>query len=181
MNVFDLRDQLVTDYSTYVQSYIQIRDQRISDHVQQRLNEGMLWPEPLIQLNPSFEPGAWIDELVDEGVLHSACRQIFRKDKAPTSLGDKMRLHRHQEEAARVAKLGVNYVLTTGTASGKSLAYLVPIVDHVLRRGSGKGIQAFIVYPMNALANSQNGELTKFLCHGYPNGQPPVRFAQYTG
>ena len=89
--------------------------------------------------------------------------------------------HRQQEEAVRVAKYGLNYVLTTGTGSGKSLAYIVPIVDHVLRRGSGKGIQAIIVYPMNALANSQNGELTKFLCHGYPSGQPPVRFAQYTG
>jgi ATP-dependent helicase YprA (DUF1998 family) len=147
----------------------------------QRLDEGMLWPEPLTQLNPAFEPGAWIDDLVKETVLHAECTNIFRKDKTPTSLGEKMRLHRHQEEAARIAKLGVNYVLTTGTGSGKSLAYIVPIVDHVLRRGSGKGIQAIIVYPMNALANSQNGELTKFLCHGYPSVQPPVRFAQYTG
>ena len=57
------------------------------------------------------------------------------------------------------AKAGGNYVLTTGTGSGKSLAYIVPIVDHVLRRGSGKGIQAIVVYPMNALANSQMGEL----------------------
>jgi ATP-dependent helicase YprA (DUF1998 family) len=171
MNVFNLRDQLVADYSEYVRSYIAIQDERISKHVAQRLDEGMLWPEPLIQLNPSFEPGAWIDELVQEGVLQAECGNIFRKDKTPTSLGNKMRLHRHQEEATRVAKLGVNYVLTTGTGSGKSLAYIVPIVDHVLHRGSGKGIQAIIVYPMNALANSQNGELTKFLCHGYPNGQ----------
>ncbi len=181
MNVFNLRDQLVSDYSQYVRSYIQIRDERISQHVTQRLDEGMLWPEPLIQLNPSFEPGAWIDDLVTEGLLHEECANIFRKDKSTTSTGDKMRLHRHQEEAARIAKLGVNYVMTTGTGSGKSLGYILPIVDHVLRRGSGKGIQAIIIYPMNALANSQNGELIKFLCHGYPNGQPPVRFAQYTG
>jgi len=59
MNVFRLRDELVGQYSHYVKSFIQIRDERISDHVNQRLNEGMLWPEPLIQLNPSFEPGAW--------------------------------------------------------------------------------------------------------------------------
>ncbi len=181
MNVFRLRDQLVGQYSDYVRSFIQIRDKRIGDHVSQRLDEGMLWPEPLIQLNPSFEPGAWIDDLINEGVLHSESAKIFRKAKRPDDLGEPMRLHLHQEQAAKVAKLGKNYVLTTGTGSGKSLSYIVPIVDHVLRRGAGKGIQAIVIYPMNALANSQHGELTKFLCHGYPGGKPPVRFAQYTG
>ena len=73
------------------------------------------------------------------------------------------------------AKEGKSYVLTTGTGSGKSLAYIVPIVDHVLRNGSGRGIQAIVVYPMNALANSQGEELKKFLEKGYPEGQPPVR------
>ncbi len=62
-------------------------------------------------------------------------------------------------------------MLTTGTGSGKSLAYIIPIVDFVLRQGSGKGIRAIVVYPMNALANSQANELEKFLCRGYPRGQ----------
>ena len=72
-------------------------------------------------------------------------------------------------------------MLTSGTGSGKSLTYIVPIVDHVLRNGSGRGIQAIVVYPMNALANSQDEELSKFLEKGYPEGQSPVRFARYTG
>jgi len=38
-----------------------------------------------------------------------------------------------------------------------------------------------VVYPMNALANSQDEELGKFLKQGYPEGKPPVRFARYTG
>ena len=70
---------------------------------------------------------------------------------------------------------------TTGTGSGKSLAYIVPIVDHVIRRGPGNGIQAIVVYPMNALANSQAGELDKFLDLGFPNDKGPVRFKRYTG
>ncbi len=76
---------------------------------------------------------------------------------------------------------GANYVLTTGTGSGKSLAYIVPIVDHVVRKGSGKGISAIVVYPMNALANSQFGELEKFIRRGFAKGQEPVRFETYTG
>jgi ATP-dependent helicase YprA (DUF1998 family) len=50
-------------------------------------------------------------------------------------------------------------VLTTGTGSGKSLSYIVPIVDRILRQGGGDGIKAIVIYPMNALANSQAGEL----------------------
>ncbi|HEY6408162.1 MAG TPA: DEAD/DEAH box helicase, partial [Ktedonobacteraceae bacterium] len=95
--------------------------------------------------------------------------------------GRPLRLHRHQSEAISVARSGASYVLTTGTGSGKSLAYIVPIVDYVLRHGSGKGIQAIVVYPMNALANSQLKELEKFLCLGYPDKKGPVTFARYTG
>ena len=92
-----------------------------------------------------------------------------------------MRLHKHQEDAVRIGATGANYVLTTGTGSGKSLTYIIPIVDHVLRHGSGKGIKAIVVYPMNALANSQWGELEKFLRFGYPDGKGPVTFERYTG
>ena len=113
--------------------------------------------------------------------MHGECRRIFRIKPDPEGEGKPLRLHKHQADALRAAKTGKNYVLTTGTGSGKSLAYIVPIVDHVLVRGSQKGIQAIIVYPMNALCNSQYDELEKFLCHGYPPDCAPVRFAKYTG
>jgi len=67
--------------------------------------------------------------------------------------------------------------LTTGTGSGKSLAYIIPIVDKVLKSGAGQGIKAVIVYPMNALANSQIQELEKYL--GKENQK--VTFQRYTG
>jgi ATP-dependent helicase YprA (DUF1998 family) len=184
MNVFELRKRLIADYGNFVRSFFHIQDERIRQKVEAELAAGLLWPEPLIQLNPSFEPGAWIDELVDNGALHAECRRIFRKEKqtAEGSGQEKpLRLHKYQTDAIKVARTGHNYVLTTGTGSGKSLAYIIPIVDYVLRHGSGCGIQAIVVYPMNALANSQEGELEKFLCHGYPNGKGPVTFARYTG
>ncbi|TVM03119.1 MAG: hypothetical protein CV087_06840 [Candidatus Brocadia sp. WS118] len=181
MNVFDLRNKLITDYKDYVQSFIQIRDDHIRNYVENCLSRGELWPEPLIQLNPSFEPGEWIDELVDAQILHSECRKIFRIKEKSDDAGKPLRLHKHQSGAIRLAQTGKNYVLTTGTGSGKSLAYVIPIVNYILRHGSGKGIQAIIVYPMNALANSQMGELEKFLHHGYPEGKRRATFARYTG
>ncbi len=96
-------------------------------------------------------------------MLYETCARIFRKDKDNPAYpgGRSLCLHKHQEEAVRHAKAGANYVLTTGTGSGKSLAYIVPIVDHVLRRGPGRGVQAIVIYPMNALANSPEDELRK--------------------
>lgn len=181
MNVFDLRSQLVEDYASYIESFIQIRDKRIRDYVEKQLASGLLWPEALIQLNPAFEPGHWADELVDEGILHRVCKEVFRRKNDENPTGERFRFHQHQEDAIRVAQGGHNYVLTTGTGSGKSLSYIVPIVDYVLKNGSGKGVKAIIVYPMNALANSQLGELKKFLSIGISSGKNPVTFARYTG
>ena len=182
MDVFDLRRRLVSDYRSYTRSFIKIRDSRIDGFVDGILGAEGFWPEPLLQLNPTFRPGGTIDDLVEAGILHQDCSRIFRIGKSDTDhRGKQLLLHQHQREAILKAREGRSYVLTTGTGSGKSLAYIVPIVDHVLRRGTGRGIQAIVVYPMNALANSQSEELGKFVDRGYQEGQAPVRFARYTG
>src|SRR5262249_39314383 len=64
MDVFALRQRLVDDYGSYIQSFLDV------------LAAGLLWPDPLIQLNPSFEPGPSIDELV------VSAQQIVRRDHA---------------------------------------------------------------------------------------------------
>lgn len=181
MDIFDLHSRLIEDYQQYVESFIRIKDGRIRGRVDGAIDGGLFWPAPLVQLNPSFESGGRIAELVADGVLHPECGRVFRVAKDQDGTGRPITLHRHQTEAVRAAAAGDNYVLTTGTGSGKSLAYIIPIVDRVLREGSGRGIRAIIVYPMNALANSQAGELTKFLCDGYPDGKGPVTFRRYTG
>lgn len=181
MDVFNLRDQLIEDYSRFVRSFINIRDERIADYVNHELQLGALWPEPLVQLNPAFEPGETVDELVSSGVIHSECEKIFRIKHNPNEHRHSFQLHRHQADAIKIAVQGLDYVLTTGTGSGKSLAYIIPAVNHVLQNGPGRGIQAIFVYPMNALANSQVGELEKFINFGYPNQQGPITFRRYTG
>lgn len=183
MNIFDLRQELIDDYSSYVKSFIEVRDQRIHDYVEEKLfQKGLLWPEPLIQMNPLFEAGLSIDELAELGTLHPACRAIFRRGKDATQpAGELMHLYKHQQEAIELARGGHSYVLTTGTGSGKSLTYIIPIVDSILRDPGPPGVKAIVVYPMNALANSQEGELQKYLTLGYPDGERQVTFRRYTG
>lgn len=181
MDAFRLHRKLLDDYGAFTRSFVDIADKRIAETVQEAIDDGLLWPDPWVQLNPSFEPGATADELVEQGVLHRDAARVFRIKRDRSDLGVPLRLHRHQTDAVHAARAGVNYVLTTGTGSGKSLAYIVPMVDRVLREGAGKGIKALVVYPMNALANSQFGELEKFLQFGFPKGQEPLTYARYTG
>lgn len=56
-------------------------------------------------------------------------------------------------------------VLTTGTGSGKTEAFLLPILDHCrrARRQGVRGLKALVLYPMNALANDQAQRLTSLL------------------
>ena len=183
MDVFSLREHLVDTYRDYATSFVRFRDGRIRECVDEALLSGRLWPHPRVGLNPSFKSGGSVDDLVADGVLHSLESDIFRRNKSHTDArGKAMELHQHQVEAIRIAAAGRNYLLTTGTGSGKSLAYIIPIVDHVLQSGgTGRGVQGIVVYPMNALANSQQTELAKFLDHGPWGDQRPVTFARYTG
>ena len=188
MDVFKVHEQVIAEYRAFTSGFVEIRDRRIAAYVQQHLDDGKQWPDPWVSLNPSFASGGAISELVTEGLLHPECERIFRRKSGPTDPGtDTLVLHQHQREAVEVARSGQSYVLTTGTGSGKSLAYIVPIVDAVLREREARGgqrrpgVKAIVVYPMNALANSQVGELEKFLKFGYPAGGEPVTFARYTG
>jgi len=170
VDVFAVRDQVIADYREFARSFVRVRDRALAERVDRELTSGMV-PEPWVSLNPAFQPGEDVQTLAARGTLHPGCADIFRVGGQP------LRLHRHQQDAVEAARAGENYVLTTGTGSGKSMTYLVPIVDHVLREGSGRGVRAIVVYPMNALANSQLHELERFL----GRTAPPVTFARYTG
>lgn len=172
MNIFEFRQDVIRQYQSYVSSFVHVRDRDIRAYVDAQMSSGVFWPDPLAQLNPNFTPGGSVRDLVRGGVLHPTCADLFAAGEPRSPLN----LHAHQRAAVRLAREGRSYVVTTGTGSGKSLTYILPIVDHVLRRGSGRGVQAIVVYPMNALANSQVEELTKFLGEA-----GPVTFQRYTG
>ena len=77
VDVFALRNDLIDDYARYIQGFIRVRDERIRETIDQEIGEGLLWPEPLAQISPSFEPGGWIEGTL--GVTHdSASGRLIR-------------------------------------------------------------------------------------------------------
>lgn len=183
MDVFDLRDTLVSDYQRFARSFTTIRADDIREQVEAEYQTGRFWPDPLIQVNPRFEPSASVEDLVREGRVHPGVARIFRfgDDAGTGTAGTPLLLHRHQRESLAIAQRGESFVVTTGTGSGKSLCFFIPLVDAILKAKETDPVartRAVIVYPMNALANSQAEELQKF-----PGrlADHPVTYARYTG
>lgn len=125
----------------------------------------------MLQLNPAFEMDQTLGELAADGVLMPETASFFGTDR---------RLYRHQREAIDIALIGESYVVTTGTGSGKSLTYLVPIFDAIIRNVPERhSVRSLLVYPMNALINSQLDALRDFQEENFPDS--PIRFDRYTG
>ena len=121
-----------------------------------------------------------MQQLVAEGVLHSACAGLFQVGKAEGH-PQPLHLYAHQMQALAKGQGKQSYVVTTGTGSGKSLSFFIPVIDRILKakdQDRTARTRAIVIYPMNALANSQLEELDKFL-YGYPAGQEPFTVARW--
>jgi len=92
-------------------------------------------------------------------------------------------LYRHQVEAIRLGTAGKDFIVTSGTGSGKSLTYIGSIFHYLLSHPNAAGVTAVVVYPMNALINSQFEEFSRYKeNYESASGKPfPITFGQYTG
>ena len=160
-NIFDFRDQLIQNYEAFSRSFTKILSKDIAAAVRQACHDDKrYWPEPLVQINPCYKTGKTVQELSQSGKLEPLCGEIFRRD------GKSLTLYKHQEQAIDFAEKGQSYVVTTGTGSGKSLTFFIPIINRILQEkksGEKPRTRAIILYPMNALANSQLEEINKYL------------------
>ena len=182
MDVFDLDKTVIRRYTTFARSFTKIRSSELKKKVDGLYSDKRFWPEPLIQLNPHYEGGGSIQDFVHSGDLEPECAAMFRDDNAPVGATDtSLKLRKHQQQAIGYALSGQSYVVTTGTGSGKSLCYFVPIINAAItarKAGQAARTRAIIIYPMNALANSQTEELRRYL--GGASPYTPT-FARYTG
>lgn len=173
-NIFDFRNQLIAAFREFSSSFTRIAAPDIEQEVTKKLKDEKIYtPEPLLQINPSYKQQGSISDFVRNDTtrastaLHPLCATIFCKGSQP------LNLYAHQAKAIEMAANHKSYVVTSGTGSGKSLTFFIPIVDRILKDKDieqqlfgGEPLQrirAIIVYPMNALANSQQEEIMGYL------------------
>ncbi len=185
-NLHPLRttDTLRESYARYLKTIYPFQDEHLRARFHAALEvDRQLVNGPLLEASPPYATGASIGELVDAGVLSSGFRQLCA---ATSNLPLGRPLYTHQQDAiTHVVGLpdrpGRNLIVATGTGSGKTESFLIPILDHLLREQaagtlSRPGVRALLLYPMNALANDQVSRLRSIL-----GEYPAITFGRYTG
>jgi len=135
---------------------------------------------PYLQVQPPYKKGASPLDLINDGVLGSRFERLGRPEGADHGLPLNRALYSHQEQSIRKVAAGRNVVVATGTGSGKTESFLLPILDAIQREAQdghvSPGVRALLLYPMNALANDQLKRLRTLLA-----ATPEITFGRYTG
>lgn len=183
-----LRDYIEATYHISARSLIAQRKELLD-------RPGVIHQVPYLESTPRYETG---QSFADMKGLPAAALEAY--SLLTQSDGELPRLiydppYKHQSDSIRHSLIkGGNLVIMTGTGSGKTESFLLPILGKLAREakanpaafGQSPAMRALILYPMNALVNDQLGRLRSLF--GDPRlvklfkqwaGRPP-RFARYT-
>ena len=169
-------EHVVQKYLSYLETTFGFSDKDLNNQFIRELRLPDKFAKgPILEATPPFETSCSIEDLIREGVLS----EEFLKLKAPELPVDRP-LYLHQEQAVRKVVSGRNIIVATGTGSGKTETFLIPILNYLFRQKEqgrlGSGVRALLLYPMNALANDQLKRLRKLL-----RNYPEITFGSYTG
>ncbi|MET8297590.1 DEAD/DEAH box helicase [Streptomyces sp. NPDC005180] len=192
LDAFATHESLVEAYLRYYDTAFRLRDDTLQAERRALLDQpGGVYADPFIELRPEYA-------LTGRGIAESAKHAGAPADLAEFAerglFGKGTQLYTHQERAlASTMAAGRNAVITAGTGSGKTEAFLTPILADLLRESQGwKGgpavpdrwwerasaeyrpqregetghtpaVRAMILYPMNALVDDQLVRLRRAL------------------
>ena len=175
MNTIHLYESLKDKYKSYLSSFVSIKDKRIEEYVNEAIQTEKLWPKALIQFNPNFAKGIGVSEMIAKGLpIHPDLELFFSNT-----------FYQHQQEAIELGSQNKEFIVTSGTGSGKSRTFMATIFNYILQNAEAciDKTVAIIVYPMNALINSQAEELQRYKTdfEAKSGRTCPFTFGKYTG
>lgn len=176
MDVVETSARLGATYRRYLGSLLPVREPRLAAALREAIDTSpLLTKGPVLEATPPYRTGASLRKLIEDGVLDEA----FARLGGPQLPLDRP-LYLHQEQAIRKAAAGRNLVVATGTGSGKTECFLLPVLSALIAEHAagtlGPGVRALLLYPMNALANDQVRRLRQML-----TGFSQITFGRYTG
>lgn len=164
---------LTDRYRSFIKSSYRLADPQLREQFEAHVNGAdVLVKGPYVTLSRDFAPGPTLAELLADGCGHRDLAHLrWAFEDQP--------LFEHQGHSLRAAEAGRNIVVKTGTGSGKTESFLLPVLSGVLKMSEQgiRGTKAILLYPMNALANDQL-ERMRALIRGSGTS---ITFALYTG
>ncbi len=134
---------------------------------------GALFSGPYLEIAPPYVTGASLSDLCDQGILSDKIRSL-RCFQQGLPIGLDVPLYLHQATAIRrLAHDRRSIVVSSGTGSGKTECFLIPLMNDLLI-DPDPGVRAILIYPLNALVNDQLDRLRKLLAG------TPLTFGRYT-
>lgn len=167
-------EEIKNEFIGYITTTFHFRNARLqaelTSALQKEVSKG-----PFVEIKDSFKSGKSIEQLIEDGALSPLFREVG-SDRLPISRP----LYLHQQRAIEKIGAGKNVVVSTGTGSGKTHCFVLPVINELLREQEagtlGDGVRAIFIYPMNALANDQIKGLREILMN-----YPDIRFGVYNG
>ena len=168
--------KIVEFYRNYLLTTFQTNNDSYNKQLEEQLcKDKTLSTGPYISLNDVFDKGETLRELVNQNILSNDILNF--KELHPNR-----NLYKHQAEAIKKYSKGANLIITTGTGSGKTECFLIPLLNSLLQEKENhtldSGVRALIVYPMNALVNDQIRRLREIFSDTSKSG---ITFGRFTG
>jgi ATP-dependent helicase YprA (DUF1998 family) len=179
----DLANDIRESYTRYLISSFRLRDHKIRELFFEEAKKFSYINGPILEATPPFKRGCYLKDLVNEGIINKTLEK-FIYEALPYLKNSP--LYIHQEKAIRKILKGRNVVIASGTSSGKTECFVLPIYNHLLNEyKEGKltpGVRALLLYPMNALVNDQLRKLRGIARKIEEKlGEAPITFGRYVG
>ena len=176
-----MSEELKETYLDYITTTFDMADPGYKQELLKRLREpGAVARGPYLDIGGSYETGHTLRELIAAGSISPLFSELEPVAEENRELKLDRPLYLHQETALLAANAGKNLVVTTGTGSGKTESFLLPILEELLQEEAagtlGPGVRAMLIYPMNALANDQMKRMRALL-----KGHPAISYGVYNG
>ncbi|MDX1809186.1 MAG: DEAD/DEAH box helicase [Sulfurospirillaceae bacterium] len=169
LNPISTYKRIEENYKNYLKTLFYSRNESINKKLSKEIDETKFTKGPFVEQTYKFEKGRSTIEYIKNNILHKDIEKILK----PFELNS---LYYHQQEVIEKSIINnQNIIISTGTGSGKTLSFLIPVINYILKNKT-HGVKAIFLYPMNALANDQLKDLRIRL-----KNLPNITFGRYTG
>ena len=167
--------EIQKSYVNFYKTNFTFGNEKLTEQFSKLSENNRLWREPFISIGQKYLPGKTLDQLNLEIKLNDDLIKSLSLEN----------LFLHQEGAIRnIVHLERNTVVSSGTGSGKTESFLIPVLNECTK-SEVTGIKAVLIYPMNALANDQVDRLRGILFElnkiRQEVGKREITFGIYTG